>query len=96
MAAQDQTNASDNPGPAQLYIKSRESTICSLAALKNKVKRDGKLSYGEINYTNVRLYEFLKVFIPIRHWADSPWSSIRGLFCNLVGFAVPCNSVTAV
>lgn len=61
--------------------------------LREYLKSKGKVHFGDVNYTNSRLYEFMKVFMTIKSWIDTPWSSVKGLLCNLVGFAVPCSVV---
>jgi hypothetical protein len=48
---------------------------------------------NDLNYTNSRLYEFFKIYPIIKQWLDTPWSSIKGLFYNLVSFTVPCTAV---
>lgn len=52
------------------------------------------VSYGDINYTNVRLYEMFKLYVLLRKWIESPWSSIKGLVCNFISYLVPCTAVT--
>jgi len=75
---------------ATATLASRSSDVVCFDTLRSYLKIKGKLPLNDINYTNARLAEFLKLFIVIRKWVESPWSSIKGLFCNLVGFAVPC------
>ena len=50
---------------------------------------------NDINYTNVRVYEFLKMFGYVKKWVENPWSSIKGLLCNLIGFVIPCTLVAS-
>lgn len=70
----------------------RNPDICCFESLREHMKETNgsKISLNDVNYVNVRLYEFMRLYMAIKKWVESPWSSIKSLFCNLVGFAVPC------
>jgi hypothetical protein len=87
------TKVSEHSRKPVFLLPNRVTEITCLKALRDYLKSKGKMGFGDINYTNVRLYEFMKVYMGIKSWVDTPWSSIKGLFCNLMGFAVPSTVV---
>lgn len=75
-----------------LAAPARNPDICCFESLRELLRQNSssKLNLNDVNYVNARLYEFMRLYMAIRRWVESPWSSIKSLFCNLVGFAIPC------
>lgn len=67
--------------------------ITCFDSLENFFINKSMIRFDDVNYINVRLYEMFKLYMLLKQWVESPWSSIRGLVCNFISYIVPCTSV---
>lgn len=83
-------NLNDSTGDIRKF---RNYEICSLDSLLDylAVNNLDSIELDDINYTNVRAYEFFNFYGLLKEYSNSSWSIIKGLFFNLLSFCFCVN-----